>query len=229
MADKHPYVQAPGNLAQVINHLRKSFPATMTADTLKKLGFAPKNESYVLNVLRFTGLIDSTGKRTEIAGKVFSQHNDGAFQKQFSDVVKSAYADLFDLHGENSWTLGTESLVTFFRSTDHTTDLVGKHQARTFQVLAGFAGHKEIPESKGAAIKTGVKGGKKKVPSKTETKPTPAPPEPKSTALGVPPGGGDIGLTVRIEINLPADADQETYDRIFKSIRENLLNGRTIS
>jgi hypothetical protein len=30
---------------------------------------------------------------------------------------------------------------------------------------------------------------------------------------------------VRIEINLPADGDQETYDRIFKSIRENLLNG----
>ena len=37
--------------------------------------------------------------------------------------------------------------------------------------------------------------------------------------------GKDVGLTVRIEINLPAVADQETYDRIFKSIRENLLNG----
>ena len=34
-----------------------------------------------------------------------------------------------------------------------------------------------------------------------------------------------VGLTVRIEINLPAEGDQETYDRIFKSIRENLLNG----
>jgi hypothetical protein len=35
----------------------------------------------------------------------------------------------------------------------------------------------------------------------------------------------NVGLTVRIEINLPADGDQDTYDRIFKSIRENLLNG----
>ena len=33
-----------------------------------------------------------------------------------------------------------------------------------------------------------------------------------------------FGLTVRIEINLPASGDQETYDRIFKSIRDNLLN-----
>jgi hypothetical protein len=34
----------------------------------------------------------------------------------------------------------------------------------------------------------------------------------------------NLGLTVRIEINLPAGGDQDTYDRIFKSIRENLLS-----
>jgi hypothetical protein len=34
-----------------------------------------------------------------------------------------------------------------------------------------------------------------------------------------------VGLTVRIEINLPPGGDQATYDAIFKSIRENLLNG----
>jgi len=35
-----------------------------------------------------------------------------------------------------------------------------------------------------------------------------------------------VGLTVRIEVNLPADGDQDTYDKIFKSIRENLLNAK---
>jgi hypothetical protein len=35
----------------------------------------------------------------------------------------------------------------------------------------------------------------------------------------------NFGLTVRVEINLPSDGDQETYDRIFRSIKENLLNG----
>ena len=34
-----------------------------------------------------------------------------------------------------------------------------------------------------------------------------------------------LGLTVRIEINLPPSGDQATYDAIFKSIRANLLNG----
>lgn len=227
MADKHPYVQAPGNLAQVITHLRKSFPATMTAETLKKLGFAPKNESYVLNVLRFVALIDDAGKKTETASKVFSQHNDAAFQKQFSDVVKSAYADLFELHGDNAWTLGTESLVTFFRSTDHTTDLVGKHQARTFQVLAGFAGHQEIPEPKATGSKAVAKSVKKQVVSKVE--PAPLQTEAQSGKSQQTQARSDFGLTVRIEINLPADGDQNTYDRIFKSIHENLLNGKVAS
>ncbi len=33
---------------------------------------------------------------------------------------------------------------------------------------------------------------------------------------------GDIALTVRVEINLPAGDSQETYDAIFKSIKTNL-------
>ena len=35
-----------------------------------------------------------------------------------------------------------------------------------------------------------------------------------------------FGLTVRVEVNLPADADQETYDKIFQSIRKNLIDGK---
>jgi len=36
----------------------------------------------------------------------------------------------------------------------------------------------------------------------------------------------DIALTVRIEVNLPTASDQKTYDMIFRSIRENLLNAK---
>lgn len=43
-------------------------------------------------------------------------------------------------------------------------------------------------------------------------------------------GGGsiaDVGLTVRIEVNLPAGGEESTYDAIFKSIRKNLIDGRS--
>lgn len=228
MADKHPYVSAPGGLVQVITHFRKSFPATVTAETLRKLGYAPKNESYVLNVLHHLEMIDDQGQRTAAAQKVFSQHDDSAFAKQFADLVRKAYSGLFELHGEASWTLDQEALITFFRSSDQTTDIVGKRQANTFQLLAGFAGHKDLPEAKPRkkdASKQAVRPAKRSTAGRNRGAPASQAQNANEIEKPNASSGSAVGLTVRIEINLPADGDQETYDRIFKSIRENLLNG----
>ena len=53
MADSHPYISGAGNIAQMVTQLRNSFPAVVSSSTLKKLGLAPKNESYVINALQF--------------------------------------------------------------------------------------------------------------------------------------------------------------------------------
>lgn len=223
MADKHPYLPSSGYIVQVLNHFRKSLPQKVNADTLKKLGFAPKNESYVLNILRFLNLIDAEGNKTDAAAKLFTIHDDSQFQQEFSKGIHRAYKELFDLHGDESWSLPTDSLITFFRSSDQSTALVGKLQASTFQVLAAFAGHGELPETR--------KRGHKSTPAqpqkagKKTTKPAKGNPpatQLQESQLGRRPK--DVGLTVRIEINLPADGDQDTYDRIFKSIRQYLLN-----
>jgi hypothetical protein len=223
MADKHPYIPASGYLVQVINHLRSSFPTAVTADILKKLGFAPKNETYVLNILRFLKVIDQEGNKTESASKIFSQHEDDTFSKSFGKLVMGAYQDLFDLHKDKAWDLDTNALVTFFRSSDETTAIVGKLQASTFKILAAFSGHGSGPELRKNTSKPSASIAKKKTAKskhtpdeKSETT------SPEQTDFGK--RSKNIGLAVRIEINLPADGDQDTYDRIFKSIRENLLN-----
>lgn len=66
MANKYPYVPSAGPLVKTVNHLRGSFPREVTADALRKLGGAPKNESYVINVLRFLGIIDDEGKKVKL-------------------------------------------------------------------------------------------------------------------------------------------------------------------
>ena len=227
MADKHPYVSGTGVLVQVLDHLKKSFPANLNAEVLKKLGFAPKNESYIINTARFLKLIDDKGARTDKAQKTFTLHDESSFQKAFSEVVKSAYSDLFSLHGDGAWSLDDSKLITFFRQTDQSSQLVGSRQAGAFKALATYAGHVDPAASQ--KVKT----------SKRDTKPS-SPKKPKAASKGaevsIPqtvhanagtpePGKRDLGLSVRIEINLPATGDQETYDKIFKSIRENLLNG----
>lgn len=223
MADKHPYVTSPGSLVQVVTQFRKSFPATVSAKTLKKLGIAPNNESYVLNVLRFLALIDQEGNRTTEAQKIFSLHDDAAFTEAFAAKVSKAYVNLFDLHSDSAWDLGTDALITFFRSQDETTAIVGKLQASTFKILAAYSGHGDVPGPKtpgSKGDKPASKGPKKAAATQLLlVSPTSA----QAKKKDVEPAA--VGLTVRIEVNLPADGDQATYDRIFKSIRENLLNG----
>lgn len=149
MANKYPYVASPGPLAKTIEHLRRrKFPPELTAETLRKLGVAPKNESYVINVLRFLGLIDEEGKKVDSKTAAFVQHKDEEFQKQFEAVVREAYDELFELHGDDAWGMDRASLVQFFRTTDHSTEIVGGRQAGTFAFLSALACHGDTPQTK---------------------------------------------------------------------------------
>lgn len=235
MADKHPYMSGTAGLVQAVTHLRRSFPAQVTAETLKKLGIAPNNETYVLNILRFVGVLDAENKKNAKAAGVFNKHDDAEFQTGFAELVQAAYADLFGLHGETVWSLPTDKLISYFRNTDHTSAIVGQRQASTFQALATLSGKTDgasrAAVSKPKRSETPVpKAAKSAVPSKRAT----AEPAPVSTAAPsqTSPNSGrhasGVALTVRVEINLPAGGDQETYDRIFRSIRENLLNGDVV-
>ncbi len=224
MADRHPYMSGSGGLVQAVSHLRKAFPAQVTAETLKKLGIAPNNETYVLNILRFTKVLDDEGKKTSKANSVFTKHDDAEFQKGFGEMVEAAYSDLFALHGKDAWTLPNDKLISYFRGTDHTSAVVGQRQAGTFQALAGLSGHGEAPSVK--AVAPTRRTEKKPVEPATARKAAAL--RPSDAGAGLPATKAStsaMGLTVRIEINLPVAPDQETYDRIFKSIRENLLSG----
>jgi hypothetical protein len=199
LAERHPYSPTPGGLTAAINQFRNSFPDTVNAETLRSLAIAPKNESYVINTLRFIGAIDKEGKQTDKAA-IFYQ-GDGEFQKSVEEMLKVAYKDLFALYKDEAWRQPSDKLISFFRSKDKTTALVGKLQASTFQLLASLAGHGVPLEP--ASIK----------------KPAPKFPKPaRSQARQVGRLGGgssnigserdkDIGLTVRIEVNLPPSGD----------------------
>ena len=227
MATTHPYIGGSGAIIQAVNHFRRSFPPTVTADTLEKLGIASKNESYLINILRFLGIIDEEGKRTAEAAKVFNVHEDAGFQKAFGAIVKNAYVDLFALHGEEAWDLGANALITFFRQADQSSGIVGGRQASTFRTLAALAGHGDVATPRSRSSGSAGKG-KSRAAKKSEKKIS----QPVKVALlgdkaseNQLCGGSRLGLTVRIEINLPTDATQDTYDKIFQSLRKNLIDG----
>ncbi|MBI3428521.1 MAG: DUF5343 domain-containing protein, partial [Actinobacteria bacterium] len=210
MASKYPYISGSGNLVQAMGHFRNSFPAEVTAATLKKLGIASNNETYVINTLRFINVLDEKGKKTSKADAVFTKHEDEEFQQGLAALVKDAYADLFSLHSEAAWELPTDKLISYFRSSDKTSAVIGHRQASVFQALAGLCGLRESLVQKSTS--TARRSEKKSTAKKLEK-------EKRSDARVQPPvsdinrkNGKDMGLTVRIEINLPAVADQDTYD-----------------
>ena len=223
MANKYPYVASAGPLSKTIEHLRRSVPKEVTADTLRKLGVAPKNESYVINVLRFLGVIDEEGKKVDTKATAFVQHKDEAFASEFEKLVKEAYGELFDLHGDSAWDLDKSSLVQFFRTSDHSSQVVGTRQAGTFTYLAGVSGHTELPAKREGAPQR--KPSDAKTVGARKTRSTTAATKAHINASKTGDGGPRFGLTVRIEVNLPAEGDQQTYDRIFRSIRKNLIDG----
>jgi Family of unknown function (DUF5343) len=49
------------------------------------------------------------------AQSAFSKHDDAEFQKAFEALIKSAYKELFELHGDAAWQLDDDKLIGFFR------------------------------------------------------------------------------------------------------------------
>lgn len=217
----HPYISGPGNVAQMIGYLRKNFPANVTSETVKKFGLASNNESYVINALQFVGLIDEAGKRTEQGHDVCVLPDD-AFPKAFEGLVKAAYSDLFDIRGDDAWTMTKQQLTSYFRTADKTSEVIGGRQAGVFQVFRVLAGHETSEEKSTPKSAAKARAPKAKAAPASRAKATNAGDDVRKAEKVVPEEKKDMALTVRIEINLPANGSKETYDNIFKSIRANL-------
>lgn len=227
MAQKFPYTPTVGALVQFLSQLRKSFPPNVDSGILKKLGLASNNESYILNVIRFLGLIDEKGAKNPKHQALFSIADDDKFAAEFSKLVHEAYGDLFKLHGEDAWQLPKPTLSTFFRQSDGTSAIVGDRQVSTFVALAEFSKKRTASTTqKPAAPNAGIK--KSKPPSASKVEKAKSRHAPPVTIVGENVKklefSRDVGISVKIEVILPTDASKETYEHIFRSIRQNLID-----
>lgn len=226
MAANYPYVNAPGPLHQFISKLRTHFPPQVTADTLKKQGIAAKNESYVINTLRFIGVLDTDGNKVAENAKFFAG-DDKIFNQGLEKLIQNSYADLFETNGDAVWEMSKAELTTFFRMSDDTSEIVGQRQASTFLALAAQSGHGEIPSLSDPGSSTKAKSSKPaKKPKTTKKKASSSIKQDEikqQIELPSSQGFGQMAFSLRIEMNLPTTDDQAVYDALFKSIRENLI------
>jgi len=221
MAVTYPYISGKSALQRPFDQFREAFPPVIDASLSKRLGIAPANESYLINIFRFLVLIDEDGKKIDANTEFFFRSED-EFRAGLESRLTAAYADHFTERGEGAWDEGRDALATWFRVNDKTSDLIGMRQATTFLTLAAIAGHGELLKVSPSTSKTSGGSKPKTTAKQTQAAANPGQPRPQDC------GGGHkdpvMGLTVRVEVNLPAEGTAETYDAIFASIRKNLID-----
>lgn len=231
----YPYTSGQGALVAAFMQLRKNFPAKVDSAYLKRFNIAPSNESYVISILRFLDLIDDEGTKVE-SNTGFFFGSEEAFQQGLEGAIRAAYGPLFDEMGDDAFTAERATVAHWFRQSDRSSELVGNRQASTFQTLAALAGHGELPTRATPAKKAATNGTTpvEKVAAKKAATPRKAA-EGRVEDNDGSDGGGDegvvitkngqgVGLTVRIEVNLPPGGDADTYDAIFASIKKHLMS-----
>jgi hypothetical protein len=225
---KYPYISGQVALVQAFSQLRKGFPNKVDAGYLQRFNIAPANESYVISILRFLGLIDEDGTRIEDKTDYFFG-NDGSFKSGLEGTLHMAYSQVFDEMGDGALDGPKDELTHWFRASDKTSNVVGQRQAATFQTLAALAGHGDLPAARSGAAKiaAATPGSVDKTTAK-KTTPKKQVEKPGGDGDGGGDGGGknrqDVGLTVRIEVNLSPGGDADTYDAIFASIKKHLMS-----
>jgi hypothetical protein len=235
---QHPYTNSTSGLISTIKQLRSTFPKNVSADTLKKWAIAPNNETYIISALSFLNIITEDGIKTPEAEQVFVIHDDEDFGIGFANLIRNSYTDLFDLYGESAWEQPKDKLISFFRAANKSSENVGTRQANTFIALGQLAGKIEGAKDKPKSTRDKTNGRKETASTAKSTKSKPnikivnseennfqesTNQDSLDKQTGTLSTSITPALTVRIEINLPVTDNQDVYDNIFRSIKENLL------
>jgi Family of unknown function (DUF5343) len=85
----YPYSSGQTAVVQAFDRLRKGFPAKVDAGYLQRFSIAPANESYIISILRFLGLIDEEGNKVDATTGHFYAGDD-AFKPGLEEVLRSS-------------------------------------------------------------------------------------------------------------------------------------------
>lgn len=201
-----PYMPSVSNLSKILDAIQKAgVPEVFNLDFLKDLGFTSSNDRPVTNVLKYLGMLDSSG-RPQTAYREFVDHTKA--KAVLAGRLRAAFDDLY-LSDKDAHTKSAEQLKGWFKTKTGASDSVAKKMATQFKSLANYADFEAAPP-----IEQKPPGEPKSdvTAEKPPTLPPPAAPDLKG-----------LGLVYRLEIHLPDTQNVETFRAIFRALREELM------
>jgi hypothetical protein len=206
---KYPYTTVPGKLRDLLKKApNMGRPEKVTVAWLKTAGWTSSNDASMIPVLRFVGLLGADGRPTELwdAIRVATKEN----RAIFGTALREAYADLFALYPDAN-RKDTEALRNFFRAQSSGGEQVQAKLVQTFQILAEFGDFDGVASLDVTRADRKAPGDEKRGRASSSVDRAPL----------VAPG---LTLNVSIQLQLPATADAEVYDKLFASMRQHLMS-----
>jgi hypothetical protein len=198
----YPYTLKPSTLEDFLQKMpERPEPRNVSQTYFKNLGYTSSNDWAMGTVFRFIGFVEGN-KITER----FKNYRDTRKSKSvMAEAIKESYSGLLEI-SDNPCLIDDTNLENFFRTATGRGGRTLSATTSTFRTLCKFADF-------GAVLVT---------PTPTPSVPTPTPsPTTRGIQFPITPEGVRLDVSIRIELPITQDAD--VYDKIFKSLRKNLL------
>ena len=200
-----PRMPSVKNLHLILDSMQKAaVPDAFGVDFLKDMGYTSSNDRSVIKVLKFLGMLDSSGK-PQASYREYMDHTKS--KKVIASCIVNAYDDLFK-SDKNAHTRNATDLKGWFKTKTGVGAPTAEKMATTFKSLASYGDF-----SGGTAAQD--------KPIEQEVKPQVEVELPKHPGDA---GAHSIGLTYRIEVHLPDTTNVDTFRAIFRAIREELMS-----
>ena len=206
------YAMNNGNLAKFLDEIRTApVPSKVDAKWLASRGYTGQNDKYLIALLKNLGFIDQAGKPEK---RWHDHRHTGEEGRVRAAGVVDAYSGFFELHADGQ-KRSEEEFKNWARIEDPSASPTTIQRSwKTFGTLVGMA---DFDGAVGASAPPTPGGGGHADKAEKHT-PTP-PPAPAGLTVG-----GIGGITLNIELQLPASADAQFFDDFFSSLRRNLID-----
>lgn len=207
----YAYTVVTGRIKDLLAKIRTTGrPAKFTQAHLKTLGFTSSNDASLIGVLKFIGLIDSSG----IPTPVWNEYRGAKYKQVLADAIRTGYADLFALYPNANAIGNTELSHVFSTSSSGGAQVIAKTVA-TFKALVEEADWSAGSEPTTTSLSTGPLHH-----PAAEAAPPPPQQAPSSRS-----GGPEVHIDIQIHIS--PDSSHDQIDKIFESMAKHLYGAKS--
>ncbi|MDH5732568.1 MAG: DUF5343 domain-containing protein [Candidatus Bathyarchaeota archaeon] len=199
----YTYTPKLGSLKEFLQRIKSKklgVPDRVTTRYLVSIGYKSSNDRPIVRILQSIEFIDSNGVPTQS----FNDFRTAKSKQVMASALRKTYAELFQIYPDPI-NQSNEDLTNFFAQKEPSKKKgTLQRYVNTFKTLCEFADF-------GAVLVT----------PKVEVKEAEKVVEVAKVTTQLPSG---VTINLNIQLTLPATEDATVYDKIFKSLKENLLS-----